>query len=108
MDGPLWVPGVQVSQKCQGQRWHRSHHLLGTQFGKGTMKGTISTEPFIDHDPQRILVTGRARLALDLLGGHVGDGADHFLILSGERNCNPQTGFSTGWDILRRGGEKLP
>ncbi len=37
-----------------------------------TLKGTFPTEPFIDDDPQCILVTGWSWFPLNLLGSHVG------------------------------------
>ena len=53
--------------------------MQALQLGNGSVKGTVSTEPLIDHDAQRVLVTGRARLAPQLLGCHVGDGPGRVL-----------------------------
>src|SRR5690348_12044622 len=38
-------------------------------------KWPLATKPLIDHYAQGVLVTGRSRLALYLLGCHIGDGS---------------------------------
>src|SRR5690242_14950685 len=43
------------------------------------MKRTVSTEPFIDNNAERILVALSTGLALDLLRGHIGHRASHVL-----------------------------
>jgi hypothetical protein len=53
--------------------------MLGTQFDERAVKGSVSAQPFVDHYAERILVAGRARLALDLFGRHVGDCAHYVL-----------------------------
>jgi hypothetical protein len=44
-----------------------THDLIGHP-----LEGTFPTEPFIDDDPQGILVTGWSWFPLKLLGSHVG------------------------------------
>jgi len=53
--------------------------VLSAHLGKRAVEGTISPEPLINDDCQGVLVTGRARLALDLLGGHVSNGPGHVI-----------------------------
>src|SRR6266700_2210407 len=66
--------------------------MVCAYFGKGAMKRTVPREPFIHDNTQRILVTACARVALDLLWGHIGHGASDFLgawvarTLGNERN----------------------
>jgi len=55
------------------------------------LKGTVSAEPFVDHNAQGVLIAARTRLALDLFGRHVGDGTDDLL---GALNC-------AGLDVYR-------
>src|SRR6266571_1191303 len=55
--------------------------MLDRYFSKGAMEGTVSGQPFIDNDCQRILVAGRTRMRLDLFRGHIGDGASHILCI---------------------------
>src|SRR5437899_11127349 len=45
--------------------------MLHGNLGKGAMEGTLATEPFIDDNAQRVLITCRAGVRFDLLGGHV-------------------------------------
>src|SRR6266436_5014271 len=49
-------------------------------LGNCALKGRLSTEPFIDHHSQGILVAGRMRMALYLLWRHVKNGANHLLL----------------------------
>ena len=58
------------------QRWWGGHQVLGKDFREGAIKREFSTEPLIDDYTQCILVAGRTRMFLDLLRGHVGDGAN--------------------------------
>ena len=46
--------------------------MLACYLNKRPLKRAVSTEPFVDDDSQRILVTGETRLAAKLLGRHVG------------------------------------
>src|SRR2546428_13769613 len=50
----------------------RSKGMLTHQLHRPTAERALSTEPFIDHDAQRILITRRARFALQLFGCHIG------------------------------------
>jgi hypothetical protein len=46
--------------------------MLNEEFSVGrTSKRTDTREPFVDHDAQSILITGRAGFTVNLLGGHV-------------------------------------
>src|SRR5882762_1553839 len=62
------------------QLW-RHHGLFGRYLDKGALKGTLSTEPFIDNHTQGILVAGRTRMAVYLLWGHVSNGPSHLLLM---------------------------
>ena len=42
--------------------------ILDGNFGQGPGKRTLTREPFIDHDAQGILITGRTWMPLELLG----------------------------------------
>src|SRR6266852_5636952 len=53
--------------------------MFGNNLGKGTMKRTISTQPFVDNDSERVLIASHARVGLDLLRCHVCNGAGHIL-----------------------------
>ena len=64
--------------------------MLTGDLGKGAVKGTIATEPFIDHHTQRILITGRTRFALKLLRSHVARGSRHILHALGARRLGEQ------------------
>ena len=55
--------------------------MLTDDLNEGPLEGTLSTEPFVDDDPQGILVAGRSWFAPDLFGSHIGDGACHSLLL---------------------------
>src|SRR5947208_16052801 len=54
--------------------------MLGGYFTERPLKGTISTQPLVDDNPQRILVAGRAWLALELLRGHIVNSSGHILL----------------------------
>src|SRR6266571_6801955 len=45
--------------------------MLTIEFESVSLKGAFSTEPLIDHNPKGVLITGRTRMALDLLRSHV-------------------------------------
>src|SRR5260221_12372389 len=47
--------------------------MLCEDFSIGTIKGPPSTEPFVDHDSQSILIASRAWMRLYLFWSHVGD-----------------------------------
>ena len=49
--------------------------MLAVYLHEGAVKRTATRDPLVDYDAQQILVAGRARLALHLLRGHVGNGA---------------------------------
>src|SRR5712691_4127651 len=51
--------------------------VFAGNFGSQPGKGAFSTEPFVDHDTKSILVAGRTRAILQLLGSHVGNAAGH-------------------------------
>lgn len=65
--------------------------MLTGDLGKGAVKGAGSREPFVDHHRQRILVTGRAGLALKLFRGHIARGAGHVLHTLGARGLGEQS-----------------
>jgi hypothetical protein len=48
------------------QGWRRSSQVLGHDLRQRPPKRAIPSEPFVDDNAQRILVTGWARLALNL------------------------------------------
>lgn len=62
--------------------------MFDGDFREGAMKGAISTEPFIDDDAKSILITGRFRMGLDLLRGHIGDGSGSVLVWLGTYALN--------------------
>src|SRR5712692_9583886 len=47
-----------------------------------------ATNPLVDDDTERVLVAGDARFALDLFGGHGGDGASAILCVEGARTVS--------------------
>src|SRR5579859_7076267 len=47
--------------------------MLEGDLCKCSLKRAVPTEPFIDDDPQCVLIAGGTRMALDLLGSHVQD-----------------------------------
>src|SRR6266700_7446704 len=53
--------------------------MLGHDFKSRPLKGADAADPFIDDNPERILVTGLTRLAQQLLRCGVGESASHFL-----------------------------
>src|SRR6202140_5163932 len=53
------------------QGWRRSSQMLGHDLRQRPHKGTIPSEPFVGDNAQRILVTGRARLALNLFRSYI-------------------------------------
>src|SRR2546428_8081315 len=53
--------------------------MLGDNLVKRAQKGRLSAEPFVNEHTESILVTGWARLALNLLRGQVEDGSCHWL-----------------------------
>ncbi len=68
--------------------------MLHRDFCCCSVEGATPTEPFVHHDPQSILVTGRPWLALYLLRSHIGDRACHGLRTLGRcmmsNRCNPK------------------
>jgi len=61
----------------QWRRW--GEYVLTSYFDKGSMKGTVASQPFVGDDAERILVTGRTGLALELFGSRVGECPCHIL-----------------------------
>src|SRR5258708_6323185 len=55
--------------------------MLHSNLCKGAIKGTLATEPFIDDNAQRVLITCWAGMRFDLLGSHVGNGSSHIVWL---------------------------
>src|SRR6266704_161202 len=53
------------------QGWRRSSQVLGHDLRQRPPKRAIPSEPFVDDNAQRILVTGWARLALNLFRGYI-------------------------------------
>jgi hypothetical protein len=53
--------------------------MLAGNLGERPLKRATACQPFVDHDAQRILITDRARFALDLLRSHIGDRANDIL-----------------------------
>src|SRR6266849_7006225 len=49
--------------------------MLGHQLAQCALKGALPTQPLVHDDSEGILVTGRSRVLLNLLGGHIGKGA---------------------------------
>src|SRR6266516_4412386 len=58
--------------------WRRKQ-MLACYLSKRSMKRTVSCEPFINNDTQRVLITGRNGLAMKLLRSHVGNCTNHLL-----------------------------
>ncbi len=57
--------------------------VLVGEVSNRASKGELAAEPLVEHHGERILITGRTGLAEDLLGGHVGQGAEPFFELHG-------------------------
>src|SRR5215472_3701661 len=55
------------------QQWGWQAQVLHHHLAHRALEWASATEPFVDNHCQRILVTRRARVALDLLRGHIGD-----------------------------------
>src|SRR6266516_5607724 len=53
------------------QGWRRSSQVLGHNLRQRPLKRAIPSEPFVDDNAQRILVTGWARLALNLFRSYI-------------------------------------
>src|SRR5271157_3790859 len=53
--------------------------MLARYLGEGATERALSTKPFIDNNPQRILITGRLGFTLELLGCHISRGANNLL-----------------------------
>src|SRR6266700_5098751 len=51
----------------------RSKLVLCRYLDVVSLKRTVAAEPFIDHDPQCVLITFCPWLSLQLFGGHIGD-----------------------------------
>ena len=45
--------------------------MLSGDLDKRSLEGALSAQPFIEHDPQRILIAGWTGLSVDLLRCHV-------------------------------------
>src|SRR2546421_2551817 len=50
--------------------------VLVGDAGSRPHKGELAAKPLVDHHGERILITGGGRLALDLLGSHIGQRAE--------------------------------
>ena len=61
----------------QGWRWGRE--VLVDNLPCRPLERTYPTEPLVGDDAQGILVAGKARSSMELLGSHVGEGARHLL-----------------------------
>src|SRR5713226_1937486 len=66
-------------------RRRRRVKMLGSNFDLCTPKGGISTEPFVNDDGERILITGRAGFAHNLFWSHINGGASRIFRISGQR-----------------------
>src|SRR5215471_17559772 len=55
---------------------------------RGSFKRTLSGQPFVGNDSERVLITCLTRFALNLLWGNVAAGASHFLGDKGERTTS--------------------
>ena len=51
--------------------------MLSCYLDKRSLERALSAQPFIDHDPQRILIAGWTRLSVDLLRCHIRNSAGH-------------------------------
>jgi hypothetical protein len=65
--------------------------MLPHDLMRRPLKGSFPTEPFIDNDPQGILVTGWSWFAHNLLGSHIGHGSRHPLRALGARALGEQS-----------------
>src|SRR5205807_3039376 len=61
------------------QGWWWSKHVLSTQLRKRPTKRAISTHPFINNNPQCILIARWTWLPLDLFGRHICNGTHNIL-----------------------------
>src|SRR5579859_370884 len=84
--------------------------MLHGYFNSSPIEGTRATYPFISDDSQGVLVAGKAWLAQDLFGGHVGDGTRAILRVEGTRAmgdgddaevAEPDLPVGTGQDVVR-------
>src|SRR5207237_4073898 len=60
------------------QGWRRRRQVLTHNLPRSSIEGTLTTQPLINNNAQSILITGRTRLALKLLRGHVGERTSFF------------------------------
>jgi len=78
--------------QAHGRRWF--HGMLERNLRKRPLKWAIPAEPFVDDHPQCILIAGRARISLDLLGSHICDRARDILRVlrkgTMRGQCNPK------------------
>ena len=61
------------------QGWRRSNQMLGHDLRQRPPKRALPSQPFVDDNAQRILVTGQARLALNLFRSYI-EGRAHDLL----------------------------
>src|SRR5579871_1564870 len=64
--------------------------MLAGDLYIGALKRALSRQPFIDDDPQRILVAGEVGASLELFRGHIGDSPYNLLALLRGRTLDDQ------------------
>src|SRR6266699_5146698 len=65
--------------------WGRSRQVLRNYLPISPIEWPFPAQPLVDNDPQSILITGWARLALQLLRRHIGHRTSLFLCIEGLR-----------------------
>src|SRR5947209_3312114 len=74
-DDRFYAGGNSGNELSQGRRWGRDmllQNLPGVSF-----KGASATEPFIGHNGQGVLITGKEGFSLNLLRSDIGDSSGH-------------------------------
>jgi hypothetical protein len=85
----LWIFGqslkdhgfdtLRKARQLVRERRRGCQDVLATDFGERAREGGMTTEPFVHHNGQGILIGGRDRFPHELFRGHIGDGASNFL-----------------------------
>src|SRR5258706_14780129 len=65
--------------------------MFDGDFRRGAAKWTLSTQPFVGHDAERVLIAGRYRMRPQLLRRHVGNGPGYIWGVPGTRARSHQS-----------------
>jgi hypothetical protein len=71
------LDGWRQRRNLIAERGRRNERVLDGYFLKRSGEGGRAGQPFVEDNPQRVLIAGRARLRLKMLRGHVSHGPRH-------------------------------